>query len=287
MAASRWIVGDKMAADESLASDRRIRSIVVVGGGSAGWMAAAGLANGLGLGRSGEHGGGSAQVTLIESEEIGIVGVGEATIPPIRIFNQQLGLDEAAFVTATQGSFKLGIQFVNWGWQGNSYFHPFGTYGTDFDAVPIHHWWVAAHAAGEAPAMDEHSMAWGLAQRGRFLPPTRDPRLVQSTHDYAYHFDAALYGRFLRAHAEAQGVQRIEGRVVAAEQQGETGHVREVVLADGRRIAGDLFIDCSGFRALLIGETLGTGFEDWSHWLPCDRAIAVPTVNSADFTPYT
>ena len=266
-----------MAARDVPAADRRIEHVVIVGGGSAGWMAAAALANGLGLGR-----GGTARVTLIESEEIGIVGVGEATIPPIRVFNQQIGVDEAAFVAATQGSFKLGIQFVNWGWQGNRYFHPFGTLGTDFDAVPLHHWWVAAHAEAQAPALDEHSMAWGLAHRGRFLPPTRDPRLVQSTHDYAYHFDAALYGRTLRAHAEAQGVQRIEGRVVAAEQDGETGHGREVVLSDGRRIAGDLFIDCSGFRALLIGETLGTGFEDWSNWLPCDRAFAVPTANSAD-----
>jgi tryptophan halogenase len=268
-------------------SDRRITDVVVVGGGSAGWMAAAALANGLALGRQGQGVGGTARITLIESEEIGIVGVGEATIPPIRVFNQHLGLDEAAFVAATQGSFKLGIEFVNWGWQGNRYFHPFGTYGTDFDAVPIHHWWVAAHAAGEAPALDEHSMAWGLAKAGRFLPPTRDPRLVQSTHDYAYHFDAMLYGRFLRTHAEKLGVQRIEGRVVSATQAAENGHVREVVLADGRRIAGDLFIDCSGFGALLIGETLGTGFEDWSHWLPCDRAIAVPTTNSSDFTPYT
>lgn len=264
------------------ATDRRIREVVIVGGGSAGWMAAAALANGLELGR-----GGTARITLIESEEIGIVGVGEATIPPIRQFNQQLGLDEAAFVAATQGSFKLGIEFVNWGWQGNRYFHPFGTHGTDFDAVPLHHWWLAAHAAGEAPILDEHSMAWGLARAGRFLPPTRDPRLVQSTHDYAYHFDAMLYGRFLRTHCEKLGVHRVEGRVISANVDGASGLVRQVVLADGRRVGADLFIDCSGFGALLIEGALDSGFEDWSHWLPCDRAIAVPTSKSPDFTPYT
>jgi tryptophan 7-halogenase len=262
--------------------DKRIRSVVIVGGGSAGWMVAAALADGLAIGR-----GGPATITLVESEEIGIVGVGEATIPPIRRFNQQLGLGEDAFVAATQGSFKLGIEFVNWGWLGNRYFHPFGTYGTDFDAVPMHHWWLEAAAAGETAQLDAHSMAWGLASRGRFLPPTRDPRLVQSTHDYAYHFDAMLYGRFLRNHAERLGVQRVEGRVVHTELDGETGRVAAVALEGDRRIEGDLFVDCSGFRALLIGDALGAGFEDWSNWLPCDRAIAVPTENSADFTPYT
>jgi len=261
----------------------RIETIVIVGGGSAGWMAAAALANGLGLGR----GGNPARVTLVESEEIGIVGVGEATIPPIRLFNRQIGVSEADFMVATQGSFKLGIEFVNWGTIGNRYFHPFGTYGTDFDAVPLHHWWVAARAAGETAPLDSHSMAWGLASRGRFMPPTQDSRLVQSTHDYAYHFDAALYGRFLRSHSERLGVGRVEGRVVAAERDGETGHVRAILLSDGRRLEGDLFIDCSGFRGLLIEETMAAGFEDWSRWLPCDRAIAVPTRNSGEMTPYT
>jgi tryptophan 7-halogenase len=261
----------------------RIETIVIVGGGSAGWMAAAALANGLGLGRSGRP----ATIKLVESEEIGIVGVGEATIPPIRQFNRQIGVSEADFLAATQGSFKLGIEFVNWGTIGNRYFHPFGTYGTDFDAVPLHHWWVAARQAGETAPLDAHSMAWGLASRGRFMPPTQDPRLVQSTHDYAYHFDAALYGRFLRAHSERLGVGRVEGRVVSAERDGATGHVRSLLLSDGRRIEGDLFIDCSGFRGLLIEETMAAGFEDWSNWLPCDRAIAVPTRKGAALTPYT
>jgi tryptophan halogenase len=271
-----------VAAGGAPGTDRRILDVVIVGGGSAGWMAAAALANGLGLGR-----GGTARVTLVESEEIGIVGVGEATIPPIRVFNQQIGVDEAAFVAATQGSFKLGIEFVNWGWGGNRYFHPFGTYGTDFDAVSLHHWWGEAHRAGEAPALDEHCMAWGLAKRGRFLPPLQDRRMVQSTHDYAYHFDAMLYGRFLRTRCEKLGVRRAEGRVVSVERNGETGHVSALRLEDGRSVAGELFIDCSGFRSLLLGETMETGFDDWSHWLPCDRAWAVPTAPAGAFTPYT
>jgi tryptophan halogenase len=261
-----------------------LRSILVVGGGSAGWMAAACLANGLGLGRA-SH---APRITLVESEEIGIVGVGEATIPPIRLFNRQLGIAEADFIRATQGSFKLGIEFVNWGWGGNRYFHPFGTYGTDFDAVPLHHWWAKARAEGLPHPIDDHSMAWGLARENRFLPPVPDPRRIQSTHDYAYHFDAQLYGRHLRSHAERLGVRRVEGRVTAASRHGETGNLTAVTLADGRTLDADLFIDCSGFRGLLIGDTLDVPYQDWSHFLPADRAWAVPTVsNPAAFTPYT
>ena len=263
-----------------------IRHIVILGGGSAGWMAAAGLAAGLGLGK-----GGGPRITLVESEDIGIVGVGEATIPPIRLFNQQIGVDEADFLRATQGSFKLGIEFVNWGWQGNRYFHPFGTYGADFDPVPLHHWWLRERANGDETPLDAYAMAWGMASRGRFMPPGRDPKTVQSTFDYAYHFDAALYGRFLRAHAEKQGVVRVEGKVVSAARDGESGDVRAVLLDDGRRIEGDLFVDCSGFRGLLIEEAMQAGYEDWGHWLPCDRALAVPCAHAdgvgGGFTPYT
>ena len=263
-----------------------IRHIVIVGGGSAGWMAAAGLAAGLGLGK-----GGGPTITLVESEEIGIVGVGEATIPPIRQFNQQIGVDEADFLRATQGSFKLGIEFVNWGWQDNRYFHPFGHYGADFDPVPLHHWWLRERARGDTTPLEEHCMAWGMARRGRFSPPTRDQKLVQSTFDYAYHFDAALYGRFLRGHAERLGVRRVEARVVAAQCAPDSGDVTAVNLADGRRIAGDLFIDCSGFRGLLIEDAMQAGYEHWGHWLPCDRAVAVPCAHAegkgGGFTPYT
>jgi tryptophan halogenase len=265
---------------------RPIGRVLIVGGGSAGWMAAAALARGLGRDR-----GGGPAVELVESQEIGIVGVGEATIPPIRLLNRQLGLDEAAFVAATQGSFKLGIRFHGWGWEGNDYFHPFGTYGAEFDAVALHHWWLKARAAGERAPLDDHSHAWALASRGRFHPPGNDPRTVQSTFDYAYHFDAGLYGQHLRRAAEAMGVVRHEGRIVEVLRDGCTGHVRMLRLADGRELAADLFIDCSGLRALLIGEALEVPFEDWSHWLPADRAWAVHTAHAKDraasLHPYT
>ena len=258
--------------------DRRIQSVVIVGGGSAGWMTAAALSNAAPKGCA---------ITLIESEEIGTVGVGEATIPPIKLFNQTLGVDEAEFMRRTQGSIKLGIQFVNWAQPGHRYFHPFGTFGKPFDLVQLHHYWQQAHQAGKASSLDDYCMAWAAASQGRFAPPIADQRNVLSTYDYAYHFDASLYAAFLREYSEKRGVTRVEGKIADVQLNSANGFVESVQLQDGRRTTGELFIDCSGFRGLLIEGALQTGYDDWTHWLPCDRAMAVPCASAGEFTPYT
>ena len=261
--------------------DTRIRKVLIVGGGSAGWMTAAMLAQIL------RH---ECQVTLVESDEIGIIGVGEATIPPIRTFNETLGITEQDFLRATQGTFKLGIEFVGWGARDGRYFHPFGPHGRNFDMVALHHYWLRARAMGDTSSFDDHAMAWALARNGRMTKPATDPRSVMSTFDYAYHFDAAGYARFLRGYAETRGVTRVEGMITGVDQNGETGFVEAVRLKDGRRIEAELFIDCSGFRGLLIDEAMHEPFEDWSHWLPCDRAVAMPCAHPAgpvNPTPYT
>ena len=258
--------------------DRQIRSIVIVGGGSAGWMTAAVLSNALQSG---------CQITLIESEEIGTVGVGEATIPTIRMFNQTLGIDEDEFVKATQGSFKLGIQFVDWAKLGHAYFHPFGSFARPYDVSEMHQHWVAARLAGGTSSMDDICMGWQASKLGKFDRPSRDPRSVLSTFDYAYHFDAGLYAAFLRKYSEGRRVNRVEGKVGSVQLHSETGFVESVTLENGQVHSADLFIDCSGFRGLLIEGALKTGYEEWSHWLPCDRAMAVPCASTPDFTPYT
>ena len=256
----------------------RIERVVILGGGTAGWMTATALAKTLGPGIA---------IDLIESDAIGTVGVGEATIPTIHWFNQLIGLDEAEFVSATKASFKLGIEFVDWAAPGSRYFHPFGQYGVAIGTVPFHQRWLRAQAEGATTPLSDYSLATQLAMANRFAKPAANVRSILSTLGYAYHFDAALYAAHLRTIAEAAGVTRHEGKLERVERDGESGFVTALVSDNGTRLAGDLFIDCSGFRAVLIGDAMASPFEDWSHWLPCDRAVAVPCARVAETTPYT
>ena len=259
--------------------DHAIRKIVIVGGGTAGWMAAAAFASLLDTG--------SLDIVLVESDEIGTVGVGEATIPPLINFNDLLNINEDEFVAATKGTFKLGIEFVDWGAVGERYFHPFGSHGADFNGVHFHQIYLREAKQHPLPDIREWSMSGVAAELGRFARPGPEARLPLSQLVYAFHFDAGLYARFLRGRAEQRGVERVEGKIVDVTMDSETGHVRGVRLAKGRSIEGDLFIDCSGFRGLLIEEKLGTGYEDWSRWLPCDRAVAVPCELAGPPDPFT
>ncbi|MDZ5649800.1 tryptophan halogenase family protein [Nitrospirillum sp. BR 11828] len=264
-------------------SDRRIRKVVILGGGTAGWMTAAALAK---VNTPPQF-----EVTLIESDEIGIIGVGEATIPTIHWFNALVGLDEARFLRETKATFKLGIEFV--GWNGapdgkpSRYFHPFGRYGGPADAQMFVHRWVRARQDGLPHSHQDYSLATLAARMGKFGPPAPDPNSLFSTLGHAYHFDAGLYAAHLRQLAEARGVKRVEGKVERIERHPETGFVTRLTTHRGDAIDGDLFVDCSGLRALLIGGVMESGFEDWSHWLPCDRALAVPCARVADPIPYT
>lgn len=253
--------------------------LVIVGGGTAGWMCAAACAAKLDRARF--------RVRLVESEEIGTVGVGEATLPQMKDFNDFLGLDEVEFMKATQASFKLGIEFVNWGREGDRYIHPFGTFGRPIGEADFFSYWIRAFRGGTAAPLSDYCFPIVTALQNRFMLPNGDGADVRNAFAYAYHLDAFLYARYLRGWAEARGIERVEGRIVEVEQNGETGDIAAVKLASGTRIAGDLFIDCSGFRSLLLGGPLGVDLEDWSHWLPCDSAQAVPSARSDDFTPYT
>ncbi|MGN7161931.1 tryptophan halogenase family protein [Sphingomonas sp. SAFR-052] len=256
----------------------RVRRVVVLGGGTAGWMTAAALSRSFGE---------TVAITLLESDTIGTVGVGEATIPTIHWFNELVGIDEAEFLRATKATFKLGIEFVDWTAPGHRYFHPFGQFGATLPGVAFHHRWLKAQAEGLDIFLPALSLATQLAAQGRFAKPMGDARSILSTLGYAYHFDAGLYAAFLRQRSEAAGVTRIEGTLRHVERDGETGFVTALVTERGERFGGDLFIDCSGFRALLIAGEMGEGYDDWSHWLPCDRAVAVPCARVAATTPFT
>ncbi|KAF1711783.1 tryptophan halogenase family protein [Pseudoxanthomonas sacheonensis] len=262
-------------------SENAIKNIVIVGGGTAGWMAAAALSRVLGE---------SYSIRLIESEAIGTVGVGEGTIPHIRLFNQMLQIDEADFVRKTQGTFKLGIQFNDWTRIGDSYMHGFGNeIGRSLGMLPFHQYWIKAVQSGKAADIGAYLLTALAAKRGKFMVSATDVPAASplASIAYAYHFDAGLYARYLRSYAEQKGVKRTEGIVSRVSQNPESGFIEAVEMEGGERIAGDLFVDCSGFRGLLIEETLRTGYIDFTHWLPCDRAMAVPSENAGPALPYT
>jgi tryptophan 7-halogenase len=256
----------------------KVRQIVIVGGGTAGWMAATALARFLSE---------DCQITLVESEEIGIVGVGEATIPPITGFNENIGLSEDDFLEKTKGTYKLAIEFADWREAGHSYFHTFGDVGVQRGIIPFHQHWLRHRAEGGTSNLWEYSLNAQAAMQARFGKTNISFGPKATDLIYAYHFDTQLYGRLLRRIAEVNGVRRIEGKVVDVRLNGEDGFIDAIMMENGEQITGDVFIDCTGFRALLIGKALSVGYDDWSNFLPCNRALAVPCESSGPLLPYT
>ncbi|UYY59248.1 tryptophan halogenase family protein [Sphingomonas sp. S2-65] len=254
-------------------TEKRISRVVIAGGGTAGWIAAAALVKQLGP---------LLDITLVESDEIGTVGVGESTIPTSRRFHQLLGIDEPTFMRETQASFKLGIAFENWTHEGDRYFHSFGQIGRQASwMADFHHFWLEAQKQGFGGSLAEYSLELQAAEAERVVAGPDAP--VQ----YAYHLDATLYARFLRHLSEPAGVRRVEGKISQVEQNADTGFLTALILESGERVEGDLFLDCTGFRALLIEQTLETGFEDWGRWISTDSAFAVQTEAVASPVPYT
>ena len=250
----------------------RLRRIVIAGGGTAGWMAAAAIARTLGK---------VVDVTLVESDAIGTIGVGESTIPPLVTYNRLLGINEAEFMRATNATFKLGIMFDDWKEVGHNYFHSFGLTGKDHWSAGFQHFWLHGLTKGHDQSYDDYCLELVAAREGKFA------HLPDDRMNYAYQLDSTLYARFLRKMAEADGTKRVEGKIANVEVDNESGNIATLVLESGTRIEGDLFLDCTGFRALLIGQTLGVGHEDWTHWLPCDSAIALQTESVGPAVPFT
>ena len=251
---------------------QNIRKVVIAGGGTAGWIAAASLSRLLGP---------LLDITLVESDAIGTVGVGEATIPTHRTFHHLMGIDEREFMRATKATFKLGIAFENWGGQGDRYIHSFGQVGKSNWMGEFYNIWMYAQERGIGDELDAYCYELQAAEAGRFYTSEK------ANINYAYHLDASLYARFLRTFSEAKGVKRVEGLIEEVEQDGESGFITALKLQSGERIEGDLFIDCTGFRGMLIEQTLKTGYEDWTHWLPTDSALAVQTRSVGPALPYT
>lgn len=255
-----------------MTDDKPVQRIVIAGGGTAGWMAAAAIARTMGP---------AVDLTLVESEAIGTIGVGESTIPPLVNFNRLLGINEADFMRATQATFKLGILFDNWKEPGHQYFHSFGLTGKDHWSAGFQHFWLHGKTRGHEESYDDYCMELAAAMEGKFA------HLPNDGVNYAYQLDSGLYARFLRQMAEGDGTKRIEGKIARVELDGASGDIAALVLDGDRRIAGDIFLDCTGFRALLIEGALHAGFDDWSNWLPCDSAIALQTPNVRPPVPYT
>lgn len=258
--------------------EQQVKEVVILGGGTAGWITASLLVKLLGK---------SVRLTLVESDEIGIVGVGEATIPSIQQFNAALGINEPAFIRETKATIKLGIQFEHWGALGDSYMHAFGSIGKEFPFCSFHHFWLKSQQLGMGYDYWDFSLAYQAARQHKFGRLDRIEGVNLPGLSYAYHFDAGLYAQFLRRFSEGLGVTRMEGKVQQVRLKPDNGDVASLLLADGTEVTGDLFIDCSGLHALLIGKTLNTGFDDWSHWLPADSALAVPCSSVDPITPYT